>query len=69
LAEANRLAGELGVTANQIALAWLLHQDVKIIPLLGTANLEHLHDAIEAAKISLKRPAWESLARVRAPGR
>ena len=69
LREANRLAHELAATPNQIALAWLLlHPDVKIIPLLGTANLDHLHDALKASAIRLERAAWESLSRAQAPG-
>lgn len=52
---ATRLATERGggVTTNQVALAWLLAQDVPTIPLLGTGNTDHLHDALEALKLTL----------------
>lgn len=53
LQRAQQLAAELGCTPNQIALAWLLHQDVPVIPILGTTRPEHLQDAISATTICL----------------
>ncbi len=53
LREASRIAGELGVTPNQVALAWLLHQPVRVIPILGTGNVQHLTDALAAAQVRL----------------
>jgi aryl-alcohol dehydrogenase-like predicted oxidoreductase len=53
LRAANRVAGELRVTPNQVALAWLLHQPFPVVPLLGTTNVEHLRDALAAAAVRL----------------
>lgn len=47
------LAADHGVTMAQIALAWLLHQDVVDAPIIGTTSVEHLEDAVEAIEISL----------------
>ncbi|QSG05076.1 Aryl-alcohol dehydrogenase related enzyme [Halapricum desulfuricans] len=47
------LAAEKGVTMAQIALAWLLHQDVVDAPIVGTTSVEHLEDAVEALEIDL----------------
>ena len=40
-------------TKRRIALAYLMHQPFPVIPLLGTANLDHLHDGLGAASIAL----------------
>jgi aryl-alcohol dehydrogenase-like predicted oxidoreductase len=48
-----RLASELGVSVNQIALAYLLHLPFPVVPLLGTANVEHLADALAAERLAL----------------
>ncbi len=60
LERARSLAAELGATANQIALAWLRHQPFPLIPILGTANVEHLQDALGAIDIVLdpERVRW-----------
>ena len=56
---AKRLAAELGVTPNQVALAWLLHQDFPVIPILGTADVAgHLMDALGTAQSVCRRINW-----------
>jgi 1-deoxyxylulose-5-phosphate synthase len=47
------LAGQIGATPTQIALAYLLHQSFPVICLCGTTNLEHLNDALAAADVRL----------------
>jgi len=47
------LAAEKGVTMGQIALSWLLHQDVVDAPIVGTTSVEHLEQAVEALDIDL----------------
>ena len=47
------LADELGATANQVALAWLLHQPFPVIPILGTSKIDHLEDALGAEDLIL----------------
>jgi aryl-alcohol dehydrogenase-like predicted oxidoreductase len=50
---ARELAAELGVTANQIGLAYLRSQEPTVIPLFGTTNVEHLMEAVGATKTAL----------------
>jgi len=50
------LAHKLRCTPNQLALAYLLHQDFPVIPILGTTNPAHLADALAAPNINLTRP-------------
>ncbi|MBN2449506.1 MAG: aldo/keto reductase [Lentisphaeria bacterium] len=53
LARARKVADEMGATPNQIALAWLRHQPFPVIPILGTADAEHLRDALGAVHVRL----------------
>ena len=46
-------AQQKGVTASQIALAWLLHQGDDIIPIPGTRRVKYLEENLAAADISL----------------
>jgi aryl-alcohol dehydrogenase-like predicted oxidoreductase len=45
---------------NQIAIAYLLHQRFPVAPILGTADLEHLKEAMGAMEIALsdEQVAW-----------
>ena len=47
------LAREKGVSAAQIALAWLLHQPVVTAPIVGASKMKHLDDAIAAINVKL----------------
>ena len=47
------LAGERGVPAAQVALAWLLHKPGVTAPIVGATKLAHLEDAIAAADLTL----------------
>jgi aryl-alcohol dehydrogenase-like predicted oxidoreductase len=42
-----------GTSPNRVALAWLLHQPFPVVPILGTANVEHLEDALGCVDITL----------------
>jgi aryl-alcohol dehydrogenase-like predicted oxidoreductase len=48
-----RLAVEKGVTAAQLALAWVLHQGDFIVPIPGARKIHHLEQNTAAAGISL----------------
>jgi aryl-alcohol dehydrogenase-like predicted oxidoreductase len=50
---AGELAARLGATPGQIALAWLLHQDVPVIPITGTLDAAHLQENLAAVNVSL----------------
>ena len=48
-----RVAGEKGATAAQIALAWLIAQRPWIVPIPGTTKLHRLEENIAAAELTL----------------
>jgi 1-deoxyxylulose-5-phosphate synthase len=50
---AAEVAGELGVSAAQVALAWLLHKPGVTAPIVGSTKLEHVEDALAAESLSL----------------
>lgn len=50
---ARQLAEQWGVSATQIALAWLTAQPHPVWPIVCTSKPEHLQEAIEATEISL----------------
>lgn len=47
------IAQEVGCSPAQLALAWLLHKDTKLIPIPGTQNLQHLEDNMAAVNVQL----------------
>src|SRR6266704_1580585 len=50
------------VTAVQLGLAWLLQKSPVMLPIPGTANLQHLEDNMASAKLKLTADEWKSLA-------
>jgi aryl-alcohol dehydrogenase-like predicted oxidoreductase len=62
LAEAVRaLAAARGVTAGQIALAWLLHQGEDVVPIPGTKRRRYLEENVAAADLSLSAQELQGL--------
>ena len=60
-ARVEELAEDRGVSMAQIALSWLLHQEVVTAPIVGTTSVEHLEDAVEALEIDLSESDLEYL--------
>lgn len=56
-----QIAEDEGATMAQIALAWLLYEDVVDAPIVGTTSVEHLEQAVEALEISLSDSDLENL--------
>jgi aryl-alcohol dehydrogenase-like predicted oxidoreductase len=50
---ASEVAAERGVSAAQIALAWLLHKPGVTAPIVGSTKLAHVEDALAAEALSL----------------
>ncbi len=46
------------VTIDQVALAWLLSHPARIVPILGTGNLERIRAATVAINLKLTREQW-----------
>ncbi len=55
------IAERLGVTAAQLALAWLLQRSSMMLPIPGTASLEHLEENCGAATLRLDRDVVNAL--------
>jgi aryl-alcohol dehydrogenase-like predicted oxidoreductase len=53
------LAGALGATTAQLALAWLLHRSTVVLPIPGTSSVAHLEENVEAALIGLTDEQFE----------
>jgi aryl-alcohol dehydrogenase-like predicted oxidoreductase len=49
----SKLASELGVTNTQLVLAWLLHHDPPVIPIIATSRMEQLEQNLAAAEMEL----------------
>ena len=47
------LADEAGCTPAQLALAWLLAQDARLVPIPGTTSVDHLAENVGAATVAL----------------
>jgi len=53
VAKVEALAAEKGVTAGQLALAWVLAQDEQIVPIPGTKRVAYLEENVAAADVTL----------------
>jgi aryl-alcohol dehydrogenase-like predicted oxidoreductase len=60
-------AKDKGVTAAQLALAWVLHQGDDIVPIPGARKLHHLEQNAAAADIALSPAEIEELGNIIAP--
>ena len=49
------VAGRLGATPMQVALAWLLHRSPNILLIPGTSSLAHLRENLAAGQLTLSR--------------
>lgn len=65
--ELERMAEAKGVTAAQLALAWLLHQGPDIVPIPGTRRQRNLELNAAAADIALSSEELEQIESVFAP--
>ncbi|WP_417069738.1 aldo/keto reductase [Niveibacterium terrae] len=56
-----RIGRELGLSSEQLALAWLLRHPAGIVPVVGTGRLDRIEAAAQVMKVELDRQAWFSL--------
>jgi pyridoxine 4-dehydrogenase len=47
------VATKLGATPSQVALAWLLQASPVVLPIPGTKSVDHLHENLQAAELTL----------------
>ncbi|ACU70061.1 aldo/keto reductase [Catenulispora acidiphila DSM 44928] len=57
----DHVAGDLGRTPRQVALAWLLHRSPTTLLIPGTSRVAHLRENIDAAAIELPGAALATL--------
>jgi len=57
-----KVAGELGnYSIDQVALAWLLQHSSRIVPVLGTGNIDRIEKAVKACAIRLNKEQWYAI--------
>ena len=56
------LAAEKGITAGQLALAWVLHRGEHIVPIPGTKRVSYLEENLAAADVELSDEEVERIA-------
>ena len=61
LRQAASIAEKRGVTANQIALAFLLNQPMPVYPIIGTAKPHRIPEIVKAANIKLSKEELDQL--------
>lgn len=61
LAALERTGAAQGVDATAVAVAWLLRHPARIIPVMGTNNIERIGKIGEAAKVEMDRQTWFEL--------
>ena len=61
VAQVQPFAEKYGLTMGQLSLAWLMQLPGGVIPLVGTANADHIAEAAEAIDVTLARDDWYEL--------
>jgi predicted oxidoreductase len=56
-----RIANELGMTSEQLAIAWLLRHPANIRPILGSGKVQRLQKLVAAEQVVLDRQVWFEL--------
>lgn len=56
------VADELGVTAAQVALAWMWHRSPRVHPIIGATSAEQVKDNVGAAGVVIPQDAMRRLA-------
>jgi aryl-alcohol dehydrogenase-like predicted oxidoreductase len=57
----DHVAHDLGATASQVSVAWLLRRSPVMLPIPGTSSLTHLEENCAAASFSLTEAQFEEL--------
>jgi aryl-alcohol dehydrogenase-like predicted oxidoreductase len=57
----SKIAGKLGASNGQVALAWLLKRSPVILPIPGTSSAEHLLENVQAAALQLDDADYAAL--------
>jgi pyridoxine 4-dehydrogenase len=57
----NQIAKKYQATAQQIALAWLLHRSPTMLPIPGTSSVDHLEENAQGATIRLTQEEFDAI--------
>jgi aryl-alcohol dehydrogenase-like predicted oxidoreductase len=57
----NKIATEVGATPNQVVLAWMLHSDPQVVPLIAASTEDQLQENIDSLEINLSLRQLEEL--------
>lgn len=57
----DKLCKKYNTNKNAIALAWILKHPANIMPIIGSTNLEHIKDSLDALNFTLTRQEWFNL--------
>ena len=49
----DEMSNAMGITGNQLVLAWILHKKPEIVPILGFSSIEQYKENIDALDIRL----------------
>ncbi|CUH78780.1 aldo/keto reductase [Tropicibacter naphthalenivorans] len=60
-ARLTQIGADVGTDAASVAVAWLLAHPSRILPVLGTNNLDRIRRISDAAKVKLDRETWFDL--------
>jgi aryl-alcohol dehydrogenase-like predicted oxidoreductase len=63
-AEVAAVADEVGATPTQVALTWLLGRSPVVLPISGTARIDHLEENLAAERLHLTRTHRDRLDRL-----
>ena len=59
-----RIAGKIGITPAQAAIAWLLRRSKSLVAIPGTCNPQHLRENVAAASVTLTDEQFAEIERV-----
>lgn len=68
VAKIEEIAGRLGATSAQVAIAWVLAQGDDVVPIPGTKRRSYLEENLAAADLTLSHDDLATLAETFAPG-
>jgi len=67
--ELDTAAASLGVTAMQLALAWLLQRSLNLLLIPGTSSLQHLRENLQASQLRIPAEVLADLNSIGTPGK
>jgi len=56
--ELGQIGETLDASIDQVALSWLLKHPARIVPILGTGNIDRIRSATKAERLELSREQW-----------